>query len=49
MAGTGTTRDHVWGSVTTEYDRAFIATVALYLHGQTTGLLFKRGLHPKKS
>lgn len=34
MAGTGTTRDRVWGSVTTERDKAFMATVALYPHGQ---------------
>ncbi len=34
MAGTGTTRDRVWGSVTTERDKAFLATVALHPHGQ---------------
>ena len=28
MAGTGTTRDRVWGSVTNERDEAFMATVA---------------------
>lgn len=34
MADTGTTRDRVWGSVTTERDKAFMATVALHPHGQ---------------
>ena len=34
MAGTGTTRDRVWGSVTNERDEAFLATVALHPHGQ---------------
>lgn len=34
MAGTGTTRDRVWGSVTDERDKAFMATVALFPHGQ---------------
>lgn len=29
MAGTGTTRDRVWGSVTNERDEVFMATVAL--------------------
>lgn len=29
MAGTGTTRDRVWGSVTNERDEAFMATVTL--------------------
>ena len=32
MADTGTTRDRVWGSVTTERDKAFLATVALHPH-----------------
>lgn len=34
MADTGTTRDRVWGSVTDERDQAFMATVALFPHGQ---------------
>ena len=34
MADTGTTRDRVWGSVTNERDEAFMATVALFPHGQ---------------
>ena len=34
MAGTGTTRDRVWGSVTNERDKAFLATIALHPHGQ---------------
>lgn len=29
MADTGTTRDRVWGSVTTERDKAFMATVCV--------------------
>lgn len=36
MAGTGTTRDRVWGSVINERDKAFMATVALFSHGQTS-------------
>lgn len=32
MAGTGTTGDCVWGSVTDERDKAFMAAVALHLH-----------------
>ncbi len=34
MADTGTTRDRIWGSVTNERDEAFMATVALFPHGQ---------------
>ena len=34
MASPSTTRDRVWGSVTTERDKAFLATVALHPHGQ---------------
>ena len=34
MAHASTTRDRVWGSVTNDYDRAFMATVALFPHGQ---------------
>ena len=42
MAGTGTTRDRVWGSVTNDYNRAFMTTVAFYPYGQ---LWF---YHPKR-
>ena len=34
MAGTGATGDRVWGGVTDERDQAFMATVALFPHGQ---------------
>lgn len=34
MDRSSTTRDRVWGSVTTERDKAFMATVALHPHGQ---------------
>ena len=34
MAGTGTTRDRVWGSVENDYNRTFMATVAFYPYGQ---------------
>ena len=34
MASTIPTRDRVWGRVITERDKAFMATVALYPHGQ---------------
>ena len=62
MAGTGTTRDRVWGSVTNERDEAMAGLTAekLLAHikpignfhfaaGLTTGLLFKRGRHHKRS
>lgn len=34
MAHASTTGDCVWGSVTNERDEAFMATVALFPHGQ---------------
>ena len=34
MAHASTTGDCVWGSVTDERDKAFMATVALFPHGQ---------------
>ena len=34
MAHASTTGDCVWGSVTDERDQAFMATVALFPHGQ---------------
>lgn len=34
MDRSSTTRDRVWGSVTTERDKAFMTTVALHPHGQ---------------
>ena len=34
MDRSSTTRDRIWGSMTTERDKAFMATVALHPHGQ---------------
>ena len=34
MAHASTTGDRIWGSVTDERDQAFMATVALFPHGQ---------------
>lgn len=54
MAGTGTTRDRVWGSVTNERDEAFMATVAANLlrdnHGvpQTNNLKLDVAAHVLK-